>query len=115
MRGMIDQLAARMHGTTEILNRAERAGMDVSRAKFELTGAKDGLTQARVLIHAFSPDEVEKAIGPGLDVADKGQKAGDYALAEWSFRRKGLGVSLFFILFLAAVIYLKIRQIEQKQ
>ena len=80
-----------------------------------LTGAKDALTQSRVLIHGFVLGELEKAIEPGLEVAARGQKAGEDALAEWSFRRKGLGVSLFFILFLAAVIYLKIRRIERTQ
>jgi predicted CXXCH cytochrome family protein len=113
MRGMIDQLATKLNNALEVLNRAERAGMDVSRAKFELSGAKDSLTQSRVLIHAFATDEVAKSIEPGLELADKDHKAGEDALAEWSFRRKGLGVSLFFILFLAAVIYLKIRRIER--
>lgn len=35
--------------------------MDVSRPKFELSGARDALTQSRVLIHAFATDEVAKA------------------------------------------------------
>ncbi|HWO00160.1 MAG TPA: cytochrome c3 family protein [Blastocatellia bacterium] len=115
MRALIDQLGARLNSAVEVLDRAERAGMDISRPRFELTGAKDGLTQARVLIHAFSPDEVEKSIAPALEVADRSHKAGDGALAEWSFRRKGLAVSLFFILFLAALIYLKIRRVESRQ
>lgn len=115
IRGSIDQLAASMNEALEVLNRAERAGMDVSRPKFELSGAKDGLTQARVVIHAFSPGEVEKSVAPALEIADKSHKAGGDALKEWSFRRKGLGVALFFILFLAAVIYLKIRHIEGRQ
>lgn len=115
MRELIDQLATRMDNALEVLNKAERAGMDVSRPKFELTGAKDALTQSRVLIHASSVGEVEKIISPGLELADKDHKAGEDALAEYSFRRKGLGVSLFFILFLAAVIYLKIRRIEKRQ
>src|SRR5262249_8308830 len=112
MRSRVDELTGRVNHALEILNRAERAGMDVSRPKFELSGAKDSLTQARVLIHGISIEEVEKAIGPGLEIADKGYAAGEEALGEWRFRRKGLGVSLFFVLFLAAVIYLKIRRIE---
>jgi predicted CXXCH cytochrome family protein len=112
MRAKLDELTARMNKATDILNRADRAGMDVSRPKFELSGARDSLTQARVLIHGISYDEVEKAIAPGLEIADKGHAAGEEALGEWRFRRKGLGVSLFFVLFLAAVIYLKIRRIE---
>jgi predicted CXXCH cytochrome family protein len=115
MRSMIDGLSARISGAFDVLDRAERAGMEVSRPKFEMTEARDALTHARVLIHAFSIEEVEKVITPGLEAADKGHKAGEGALSEWGFRRKGLGVSLFFILFLALLIYLKIRQIERRE
>jgi hypothetical protein len=48
-------------------------------------------------------------------VAGKGHQAGLDALAELSFRRKGLAVSLIFILFLALLVYLKIRQLETRQ
>ena len=115
MRGMIDELVTSNHNALAMLNRAERAGMEVSRPKFELSEAKDSLTNARVLIHAFSPGEVEKVVRPGLEVAKKSYQAGQHAMAELGFRRKGLAVSLFFILFLAALVYLKIRQIESKQ
>jgi predicted CXXCH cytochrome family protein len=115
MRAQVDELGAGIVGATEILNQAERAGMEVSRPKFELNEAKDALTHARVLIHSFSSGEVDKVIKPGLDVAAKGHQAGVAALDEWSYRRKGLAASLFFILFLAALVYLKVRQIESKQ
>jgi cytochrome c3-like protein len=112
MRQAMDDLSERMSGALGVLGRAELAGMDVSRAKFNLNEAKDGLTHARVLIHAASLGEIEKVIQPALEIANQSQKAGQSALAELGFRRKGLGVSLFFILFLAVLIYLKIRQIE---
>jgi predicted CXXCH cytochrome family protein len=112
MRRLMDELRASSHRALEILNRAERAGLEVSRAKFELSEARDSLTNARVLIHAFSTDEVEKVVGPGLEVARKSYQAGEQALAELGFRRKGLAISLFFILFLALLVYLKIKQIE---
>ena len=112
---LIDQLSGKLDGAFEILNRAERKGMEVSRPRFEMSEARDSLTHARVLIHAANTDEVEKVALPGLEKAEKGHQAGEAALGEWSFRRKGLGVSLFFILFLALVIYLKIRQIEARQ
>jgi hypothetical protein len=54
-------------------------------------------------------------IGPGVSVASKAYKAGEDALAELNFRRKGLVVSLFFILFLAVLVYLKLREIESRQ
>lgn len=113
MRSMIDELIASIDKSSEILTRAERAGMEVSRPKFELKGATDALTHARVLIHSSSADEVKKVVAPGLEVSDKGYKAGLGALSERTFRRKGLAVSLVFILFLAVVVYLKIRQIER--
>jgi predicted CXXCH cytochrome family protein len=115
MRTRIDELIASINKSSEILSVAERKGMEVSKPKFDLKGATDALTHARVLIHSSSTNEVDKVVGPGLEVAGKGYQAGLDALAELSFRRKGLAVSLVFILFLALLVYLKIRQIETRQ
>ena len=115
MRSRIDELIASIDKSTAILTQAERKGMEVSKPKFELKGATDALTHARVLIHSSSTAEVEKVVGPGLDVAGKGYQAGLVALGEWRFRRQGLAVSLVFILFLAVLVYLKVRQIEGRQ
>lgn len=107
-------LSSRIDAAKEILHLAEKAGMEVSRPKFELGEASDGLTQARVLTHTASADEVAAAVSPAMEVADKGVRAGEGAFSELAYRRKGLGVSLVFILFLALLVYLKIRQIESK-
>jgi len=115
MRSRIDELIAGIDKSNAILTQAERKGMEVSKPKFELKGATDALTHARVLIHSSSTAEVEKVVGPGLEVAGKGYQAGLAALGEWRFRRQGLAVSLIFILFLAVLVYLKIRQIEGRQ
>jgi predicted CXXCH cytochrome family protein len=101
-----------VHSATELLEQAERMGMEVSRPKFELEDALGGLTQARVLIHGASADEVKKAIAPGMVIAANSYKQGQDAFVELNFRRKGLAVSLVFILILAALVYLKLRQIE---
>jgi predicted CXXCH cytochrome family protein len=115
MRTRIDQLIASINKSNEILSVAERKGMEVSKPKFDLKGATDALTHARVLIHSSANNEVDKVVGPGLDVAGKGYQAGVDALDELSFRRKGLAVSLVFILFLALLVYLKVRQLETRQ
>lgn len=115
MRSRIDELIASIDKSTNILGDAERKGMEVSKPKFELKAATDALTHARVLIHSSSTAEVEKVVGPGLDAAGKGYQAGLGALSELSIRRKGLAVSLVFILFLAVLVYLKIKQIESRQ
>ena len=114
MRERIDQMTASLSRATEILNRAERAGMEVSKPRFELNEAKDTLTQGRVLVHTFSPDELDKIITPGIEVSNKSYAAGGAALAELSFRRKGLAGSLVFILLLAGLIYLKVRELERR-
>lgn len=114
IKSLIDQLIQSIDKSSEILQRAERAGMEVSRPKFELKGATDALTHARVLIHASSTAEVKGVVAPGIEVSAKGYQAGLSALAERTFRRKGLAVSLVFILFLAVVVYLKVKQIERR-
>lgn len=108
----LEDVNTKIEDSKEILDRAEKAGMEVSHPKFDLRDASDGLTQARVLIHSASADELEKALSPAMDVANKSYAAGEAAFAELSYRRKGLAVSLVFILFLASLVYLKIRQIE---
>ncbi len=115
MRSRINELMASIDKSTEILNRAERAGMEVSRPKFEMKEATDALTHARVLIHSSSIAEVEKVVAPGIAASSRGYQAGLGALSERAFRRKGLAVSLVFILFLAMLVYLKVRQIESRQ
>jgi predicted CXXCH cytochrome family protein len=115
MRSRIDELIASIGKSTDILNQAERAGMEVSRPKFEMKEATDALTHARVLIHSSSTAEVDNVVAPGLAASVKGYQAGLDALAERSFRRKGLAVSLVFILFLATLVYLKVRDIERRQ
>jgi len=115
MRSRIDGLLGKIEHSREILERAERAGMEVSRPKFELREAIDGVTHARVLIHTSSTAEVDKVIGPAVAVTEKTYQAGQGALAELNFRRKGLIVSLFFIIFLAVLVYLKLKEIESRQ
>src|SRR5262249_44269642 len=96
----------------QVLRKAARAGMEVSRPRFELTSARDGLINARVLIHSFKPDTFEKETGPSIAVAEKAQRSGEQALDELQFRRKGLAVFLIVSALAVGSLYLKIRQIE---
>ena len=47
-------------------------------------------------------------------IAANSYEKGQDAFVELNFRRKGLAVSLVFILILATLVYLKLRQIESK-
>jgi hypothetical protein len=51
----------------------------------------------------------------GLAAAEKGRQLVEEAEAEYRFRRNGLLVSLTFMVLLAVVIYLKIREIESRE
>ena len=96
----------------EILSTAERSGMEVSSAKIELASAHTALVKARVNVHSFNDAEVQKLTDEGVGIAQKAYQAGVAALQERDFRRKGLGVSLIFIILVISGLYLKIRQIE---
>jgi hypothetical protein len=76
MRGMMEQLTRQIDEAQGVLDRAVRAGMEVSRPLFELKDARDKLINARVVIHGFSPELFGAAVNPGLEVAKKTNRAG---------------------------------------
>ncbi len=98
----------------EVLDRAERSGMEVSQAKLEQVQARDALTKARVAIHSFQSARVEQDILPGLKVAEKTLRAGMGALAERDYRRKGLAISLVTIFVVLIGLRAFIRELETK-
>lgn len=114
MREYVNELTVHAEQARTLLDRAGRAGMEVSRAKFDLTGAQDKLIDARVVVHSFSPDEVGRVTKAGLDIATKAEVSGAQALQDLQFRRKGLAASLIFILAAILSIHLKLRQLERK-
>ncbi len=110
----IDSLREEYEKAHAILLRAERAGMEVSQAEFELGGAKDALVKARAAVHAFTVDAVKKEADPGFVIAAKGYEQGVEALEELQFRRKGLAVSVVIILALIGGLVVKIRKLERR-
>jgi hypothetical protein len=98
----------------KVLSAAESSGMEVSQARLDLDQARDALTKARVTIHSFKTELVEQDMREGLKVAAKNLQAGQAALAERDYRRKGLGVALVFILMTVLGLFLYIRQIERE-
>lgn len=113
MRKHIDSLRTEYEKAHAILLQAERAGIEVSGAQFELSGAKDALVKARAAIHTFTVDPVKKQTEAGLEIAAKGYERGVEALEELQFRRKGLAVSVVIILGLIGGLVVKIRQVDR--
>ncbi len=97
-----------------ILNSAEQAGVEVSQAQLELDQARDDLTKARVSIHSVEFAKVDENVEAGLKVTEATYKAGQGALGEASYRRKGLFVSLALSLIVLLGIGFLIRKIEAR-
>ena len=114
MRALIDSLRVESDKAGALLQRAERSGMEVSQAEFDLNGARDDLIKARAAVHAFKVDTVRQAVDSGLAVSAKAYARGVRALGEVGFRRKGLTVSLVVIFALIVGLVLKIRQLERR-
>jgi hypothetical protein len=51
----------------------------------------------------------------GMILAEKVRKAGEKALDELQFRRKGLGVSLIIIVVVAIALAFKIREVDRRK
>lgn len=98
-----------------MLKAAEDKGMDVSDARFKAKDIPGVLIKGRTVLHTANLDELKKELQPGIDLAKETTSAGKAAIDEYSFRRKGLGISTLFITLLAVALYMKIRQIERRQ
>lgn len=111
MKSQIVQLRESLDRSHELLAKAERAGMEVSRPLYDLTEGRDHLVRARVEIHRFDPAQVRKMVDAGRSIAAAAEQSGHKALAELAYRRKGLAVSVVILLGMIALLLLKIRQL----
>jgi Cytochrome c3 len=93
------------------LRRESEAGMEVSRAQFELAKADEALTKARADVHLFQAFAVHRAVDGGLTVARTARAEAARIRREREFRRKGLFVSLALILAAVAALVLKIHDL----
>ena len=114
MADHIRGLVARLHEADERLDRAERAGIEVSQDRFALQKARDDLVEAKVLIHSFDLERFLQAANEGIATADAGIAAGQHAAAELRLRRTGLGFSLIVILAVIIALTLTVRELERK-
>ncbi len=114
MARQIAAMQSAIQHSDELLSRAERSGMEVGEAKLQQTQAQDALTKARVGIHTFAVDPVKAQVDAGMKIANATSAAGESALRERDYRRKGLGVSLLLIGFVVTGLWFYIREIERK-
>jgi cytochrome b6 len=107
-------LQSQIETVSEILARAERAGMEVSKPKFDLQEVHATLIKARVAVHNFNPDKIAEVTQPAMKAAAEAKKAADAAIDEIGVRRRGLGYALVGIAVVIIALVLKIREIENR-
>ena len=116
MYSAIATLDRELREAERLLHEAEIAGMFVSDAEFELRrGGQTASVEARALLHTFDPEAVLERVEEGRGIAATALEAGQAALAELQFRRKGLAVSLVLIAFVLVGLFLKIRAVERSR
>ena len=115
MRARLAELSSALDRAGAILKRAETSGMEVSQALSELSAGQESLVKARVDLHAFDPALVDAAAQKGLQVAEAGYRAGERALADRDFRRKGLALSLATIGVTMVGLWLAVRELDRRR
>jgi hypothetical protein len=113
MKDGLTRLDAALTRTRASLEQADRLGMDVERATYDLNPAAEALVRARVVVHGFSADEFAKVIDEGLKVTADVDGMARAKLDEHAFRRRGLAVAAFFLVLLAGLLALKARRVER--
>jgi predicted CXXCH cytochrome family protein len=114
MKEGITHLHERIGAAEQVLQRAERAGMEVSRPLYDLTEARNYLIKARVDVHRFDPAALDKDLDGGGKIAAASAASGWKALGELAYRRKGLGVSVVIIIAMIVLLVLKIRETDRR-
>lgn len=114
MRQQLEELKSKMAVADSLVSKAERAGMQVSEAKFQLNDADDALIKARTTVHSLSVEQLGEVTQKGDNLAEEAITIGRSALAELQFRRKGLAVSLVVILILAVGLFMKIKETDRR-
>jgi len=89
--------------------------MEVGEARVVQASAQEQLIKARVEVHTFTPPRVEDTVTAGNKLAAQAYKAGEEALAELAFRRKGLALSLIIIALVVLGLWLLIRELEARK
>ena len=115
IRASLDELRGAVQRAGAILEQAEKAGMEVSQAKFELRGANDNLLKTRAAVHRFDAGVIKKLSDDGVQTAKKMYAKGEQALKDLRFRHRGLWISVGIILVAIAGLVLKIREIDRRQ
>jgi predicted CXXCH cytochrome family protein len=111
VRQGLDALTRNLGSAESVVERAERAGMLVDDARVMLQEAREHQIQARVLVHTFADKPFADVAAKGLEAVQRAERAGEEALAELQFRRRGLAVATLVIIGFLITLGWKIRRL----
>jgi predicted CXXCH cytochrome family protein len=113
LRALLDRFETRYDAAGALLAVAERKGVEVSEAKFELQDVLTTLLSAKNLTHGLAVDEIRKTIEEGGKALDGVEKSGREALDEASYRRRGLVVATICVALLAIALMFKVHRMAK--
>jgi predicted CXXCH cytochrome family protein len=111
----LDSLKNEIERAKEIVDVADRKGMEVSDLLFPLEEAHQVLIQTRTSIHSFNRDYVAKTAAAGFTATQEAIAGGQQALAEYNYRRRGLFLYSLILTFFAVMLYLKIKELDKEK
>jgi hypothetical protein len=114
MAALINGLSAALERSSQVLDRARRAGMEVSEALLRQRDARQALLKSRVAVHHFRSDGVKREVAEGMRLAEETRQAGEAALREIRVRRTGLVFALAAILLAMSGWWLLLRSLERR-
>lgn len=101
-----------------VLLTARRGGVETREALLDIDQAIDSQIELEVLVHAFSTEEGGEFVAKqaeGLEHATAALEAGLLALEDLAYRRRGLFITLVFIVLVLIGLGLKINEISRRE
>lgn len=114
IKATLDSLKAEMNEASQLVAQAEKAGLDIAAAKFDLKFASDAVIMIQSLSHAASLEMVKEEAGPGMFKAQLVEKKAEEALKDARVRQYGLAGSGVIIIILAILLFLKTKEIDRR-
>lgn len=116
-RGDLDGLREQIAAAEATIETAERLGMAIpgpasdprTDVRLHLRKASDALTAARVEIHSFAAEPLDKILAAGREIAAEVQQSAETAIRQYHARRVWLAGSLVPIVLVIGVLLLYIR------
>ena len=114
IKNSIEGLKTEITQAKELTSKAERLGMDVQDAIFDIDEANNALTKSRAYIHSFSSAEVGAVVSEGKGLAQKANKLSQKVITDFNFRRKAYAFVILLILIFSGALYSLIKLKERK-